>query len=100
MAPIACSRTPKRRLRPGLSASKWSWPLALTSVRLDSDRSAEPPNSSGSVAASAWMASWLALRVATSEPVSQTGSVASQPAGRRPEIRRRSSAASAGYSAA
>ena len=62
--PIACSRTPKRRLRPGSSALKFGSPL--TSVRFDSDRSAAPPNSSGSGGASAWIASWLAFRVATS----------------------------------
>ena len=67
--PIACSRTPNRRLRPACPASKWSWPLALTSVRLDSDRSADPPNSSGSDAARTWIASWLTLRVAASVPV-------------------------------
>ena len=67
---MPCSRTPNRRLRPGWSASKWSCPFALTSVRLDSDRSADPPNSSGTGPASAWIVSWLALRVATSVPVS------------------------------
>jgi transketolase len=53
-------------VRPGSSASKLSAPL--TSVRFDSDRSAAPPNSSGRVALRAWIASWLAFRVASSSP--------------------------------
>ena len=68
MPPMACSRTPKRRFRPASSALKFGSPL--TSVRFDSDRSAAPPNSSGRRGASAWIASWLAFRVATSVPVS------------------------------
>ena len=64
--PMPCSRTPKRRLRPGSSALKFGSPL--TSVRFDSDRSAAPPNSSGTGPASAWIASCDAFRVAISSP--------------------------------
>ena len=64
MPPMPCSRTPKRRFRPGSSALKFGSPL--TSVRFDSDRSAAPPNSSGTGPASAWIASCDAFRVATS----------------------------------
>ena len=95
MPPIACSRTPKRRFRPNTSALKFSSPL--TSVRFDSDRSAAPPNSSWRCGASAWMASWLAFRVATSVPVSYVLRSASQPWGSPPAIRRSNSAASAGW---
>ena len=97
--PIACSRTPNRRLRPGSSAS--NEPSPLTSVRLDSDRSAAPPNRRGSGFARAWITSWLALRVATSTPSAYVGSPASQPSGRRPSItRRRKAAATSGWSSA
>ena len=96
--PIACSRTPKRRLRPGSSALKFGSPL--TSVRFDSDRSAAPPNSSGSRGASAWIASWLAL------PRRDLGRRSRRSSGPRPSprgacrsIRRRNSDAAAGSDA-
>ena len=93
--PCACSRTPNRRFRPAVSALKSVSPL--TSVRFDSDRSAAPPNSSGTRPRRAWIASWLALRVATSDPVSYVLRSASQPVGAaRPASRRRNSAARPG----
>ena len=51
-----------------VGASKFGSPL--TSVRLDSDRSADSAEQLGQPGASAAIASWLALRVATSLPVS------------------------------
>ena len=99
MPPIACSRTPNRRFRPGWSAEKS--PPSLTSVRFDSERSAAPPNSSGSTFASALIAFWLAWRVASSSPpVSYGGSTSLQRDGSCPAIRRRNSAASSGNASA
>ena len=58
----------------------------LMGVLLDPARSAEPPHSSGSVAARAWMASAEALRVATPlGSASQVGRSASHPSGSWPE---------------
>src|SRR5471032_1519326 len=70
-------------------------------VRFEPVRSAEPPRNSGRDDASAWMAFWLALRVAmfsffsTQEAIA-AARAASNAAGRSPFIRRVNSAASAG----
>ena len=57
---------------------------ALIVVRFDSARSAEPPHSSGSSAASALMTLPDAARVETSLPASKTGSASSMPSGSSP----------------
>src|SRR5574340_1363073 len=70
-------------------------------VRLEPVRSAEPPRNSGSAGASALIAIWLALRVATVSPLaliaaSCSATCAFQLAGSSPFMRRSNSAASAG----
>src|SRR3989304_3492219 len=83
MAPMASSRTPQRSLRPSSWAVKS--PPPFTSVRLLSDRSAAPPNSSGSAMARAWIVACEALRV----PIAPSGRqrrrpVLGQPPGHAP----------------
>ncbi len=60
---MACSRTPKWRLRPSGRALEKAAAPAIA-VLFDSARSAEPPTSSGRLAASAWIALPEAARVA------------------------------------
>ncbi len=90
--PMACSRTPKCSTRPAYGSPfqsraersfgrNDSAPSMV--VLLDSARSADPPQSSGTRGAMALMTSPLALRVA--RPFSSAGNVgrsASQPVGR------------------
>src|SRR3569832_1681863 len=86
-------------LVPGLPRRTGWQPAQLG--RLEPVRSAEPPRNSGSAGASALIAIWLALRVATVSPLaliaaSFSATCAFQLAGRSPFMRRSNSAASAG----
>ncbi len=65
-------------------------------VLLDSARSAEPPHSSGSVAAIAFSVRPEALRVETALPAGNSGSLSVQPSGSLRARMRSSSAARAG----
>ncbi len=72
IAPIPCSRTPNRKLRPPRLARLKS-PAASISVLVDGARSAEPPTSPGILAATCWRTLPDALRVATFSPTSKSG---------------------------
>src|SRR5215218_11135716 len=91
IAPMACSRTPKCRVRPyGPPDHILVWRLPgrndgspSTAVLLLSARSAEPPHSSGSFGYSAASTLPDALRVATPfGSASQLGSLSAHPSGR------------------
>ena len=92
IAPMACSRIPKCRIRPagaGLQCSVFhlagtNEPPPSMVVLFDSARSAEPPQSSGSLAAKALITLPDAARVAISVPASNLGSAASRSLGRSP----------------
>src|SRR5450759_2424981 len=78
---MACSRTPKWKLRPAGVAACWSG-VSLIQVLLEGARSAEPPMSVGRCGARALMALPEADRVATAPSSGlNTGRSASQPAG-------------------
>ena len=69
MAPMACSRTPKRRLRPLRSEAEKSVD-DLINVLLDEARSADPPMTSGRSAAKALITAPEIALVATLAPSS------------------------------
>ena len=109
MAPMACSRMPKCRVRP------YGWPGKRRDCRsagrklgspsmvvlLDSARSAEPPHSSGSFGASAVSTLPDAARVATPlASASQEGSASSQPGDSSPTTSRSWRALPSGLAAA
>ena len=97
MAPMPCSRTPKRRLR-SAGVSFWKSPNIFISVMLDGARSAEPPMRPGSTGASAFRHVWLWMRDATALSAGvYVGSAFSQPAGSSPLVSCLNSFASAGY---
>ena len=113
IAAIACSRTPKWRLRPRVapfaadrplavgdlrSPGSGSRPAPLSAVSVEGLRSAEPPMSSGTRAAIALMTFPPAERVASGlSAVVKVGMSASQPFGSSPAITRSNSAARSGW---
>ena len=97
MAPMPCSRTPKRTLR-SAGVSAWKSPNIFISVMLDGARSALPPIRPGSTGASAFRHVCEWMRVAT--PFTSgvyVGSAFSHPAGSLRLSSPSSSAASFGY---
>ena len=98
IAPIACSRMPKWKLRP---ANAWCAIESAPSISVfvDGARSAEPPTSSGTVAASPLMHALELSRVACEPTPERSGSPCSQPSGSLPCSARSNSAASSGCAA-
>ena len=97
MAPIPCSRTPKRTLR-SAGVSFWKSPNCFINVMLDGARSAEPPMKPGIAPPRALSMVWEWMRVAT--PLSSGVNVGrdfSQPDGNLPDMMDSSSAASSAY---
>ena len=102
---MACSRIPKCSVRPygppfqcavSTPAGRNDGSPAMV-VLLDSARSAEPPQSSGSTGASALSTSPEALRVATPlASAGNTGNASANPSGRTPACSRSNSAARSG----
>ncbi len=108
IAPIACSRMPKCSTRP-YGSPDHSWVdhsmgmndfASLIVVRFDSARSADPPHSSGSSAASALITVPDAARVETSLPGANTGSAEAMSSGSSRALTRSHSALRSGFAAA
>ena len=97
IAPIACSRIPKWRLRPPYEPVSTLPPSAI-SVKVDGARSADPPTNSGTFAATHWITVSDDLRVAVIDPEAWNfGTSRSQPSGSLPAISRSNSGASSGW---
>ncbi len=96
---MACSRTPKCRLRAPYRPAATS-PSPLRCVRFDSVRSAEPPISARTTGASALSTLPEAARVAIAPSVANAGNASSQPSGSSPASAADNSAARSGCAAA
>ena len=103
---MACSRTPKCRLRPHSLTSVHAFVArsagakdgsSAMAVLLEPARSALPPHNSGSTPAKALMTLPEAARVAIALPGSNCGSADSTSAGSSPSCRRFSNAACCGW---